>query len=194
MKKSMFLFTVMVMMSCLAEKSKKEEGNKIGNQGIELASKQEIKKIDEIFGEIDSTKIVSSIGCIEGYFGHISPKYVLRIPATIYNYQENIQEYTFDQNGLSCELLVFEQDSSHLANICTDIIIVNYPKPKRTIKSIGGYIKVYNGNPRELWGEIVNNTYIEIIKIEFIDSLENNQKIIVKDKIFWEVPYLGVPG
>ncbi len=192
MRKLVFMLPVIMMLSCLAENVENNENKK---QDIELASNEQInEKLSSIFGEIDSTKIINSIGCIQGYFGHISPEYVLKISSKIYSQNESTQEYNFGQNGLQCELLVFEKDSSHLANICTDVLFVNYPEPKRTIKSIKGRMKVFNGNPRELWGEKVNNTYIEIRELEFVDSLDDNRKIIVKDKIFWEVPYLGVPG
>lgn len=152
------------------------------------------EKLESFLGTIDSSSILESVGCIQGYFGHLSSEYVLKIPSSIYTEKETMKEYNLNERGLQCELLVFEKDSSHLANICTDVIIMNYPKTKKTIKSIGGTMKVFIGNKEELWGNKVNNSYIKINKIEFIDSLNNNKKIVFKDKFLWKVINLGTPG
>jgi len=77
----------------------------------------------------------------------VSPEFVLRIPEMIYSEQENVREYDYSKDSIQYEIFVFEKDSAHLANICTDVLIMNYPKPKRKIKNVvQGKIKVFIGN------------------------------------------------
>jgi hypothetical protein len=152
------------------------------------------RKLNSIFGEVDSLKILRSIGCSQGYFAYISPTYVLRIPSYIYNELEILKEYNQATERLSCELWVFEKDSAHLGNICTDLIDVNLPKPKRVLNSFQGRIKVYFGDKEEVWGNETCKGFIWIKEMEFIDPLHNNKKILIKDKYLWKVINLGTPG
>lgn len=84
-------------------------------------------KLEDYFENIDSADIIESVGCFQGYFGYLNSEHVIRIPSSIYTEKETNKEYDLSEKGLQCELLIFEKDSSHLANICTDIIVVNYP-------------------------------------------------------------------
>jgi hypothetical protein len=118
----------------------------------------------------------------------------LRIPETIYGELESNKEYILEESKIVCELFIFKRDSSHLANICTDFIIINYPKPLRIIKSVKGKINVLIGNNEQLWGNEVNNAYIKIMNLEFIDTLNNKRKIEIKEKYLWKVLNLGTPG
>ncbi len=197
---SFFLFGLIFILGCETRKDKENENLNIKRESIEKLAKDSLqkvnveKKLTDIFGAIDSSKIITSIGCDQGFFGYISSQYILKIPSGIYYSYENTQEYKNSVLGLPCELYVYENDSSHLANICTDLIIMNLPKPVRKLESINNDIKVYKGNPIELWGSIVNRIYIKIEKIEFRDTLNNNHKIEIKDLYLWEVPFLGTPG
>ena len=142
----------------------------------------------------DKDKVVDAVGCIEGFFGLIDHNLVLKLPTDIYrpriielNEKQKPTIYNTDENGLRCELQIFEKDSAHLANICTDIQMVNYPKKIRTLRSIDGKLSVVHE-------KINDELYIHIEKITFIDSLNQNRIIEIKEKIFWKTPYLGIPG
>ena len=152
------------------------------------------EKLLAVFGGVDSSRVLKSIGCVQGFFGYINSEYLIKIPSSIYTESESYKEYDLAENSLYCELLIFPPDSAHLANICTDIIIMNYPKPERTIKSSDGKVKVLMIEQTNLSGRQINKAFIEIEHIEFLDTLNNNRKIDIKNKLLWEVLYLGTPG
>lgn len=191
MKKIILFLWITLFLSCFQKKSptnsKVEADLKVSNS-LYLKS-----KLEDLFGKVDSTKILHAVGCTQGYFAYVSAEFVLRIPASIYSEMEGEKEFNLERDGIQCDLFVFEKDSSHLANICTDIILTNYPTHKRKLKSIQGDIKVFMGNKEELWGKEINNAYIKIENMEFVDSI-NHRKIVIKDKYLWDVLNLGLPG
>lgn len=188
---SLFLLTL-VLMGC-AQKQNETNSNKDTPNKKEKSITLE-ENLYNIFGKVDSTNILNSIGCTHGYFGHLSSEFVIRIPSSIYSRQEHKKEYNLLNGGLQCELLIFEKDSSHLANLCSDIAVVNFPKPKRRLNAVQGKIKVFFGNTEELWGRQVNNAYIKIENLEFIDTINHHRKIEIKEKFLWQVLNLGTPG
>lgn len=193
-----FLLIVLLFISC-SQSQESTYDNNLTQEEIDEQQQEVIiplqENLENIFGTVDSTKIVDAFGCVQGYFGYISSEYILRIPASIYTENESITKYNIDTNKIECELLIFKKDSANFGNICTDVIITNFfPKPLRVIKGVSENMTVLIGDKEELWGNEVNNAYIKIDKLEFIDSLNSNKRIIIEDKIFWKVINSGTPG
>ena len=191
MKQIYLIILFSVLLSCSTRQSS-VENSKLNNTESESLAIE--KKLENVFGKIDSTKILNSIGCVQGYYDYISSEYVVRIPYSIYSNIESRKEYSLGKKGNECELLVFEKDNSNLSNICTDIILINSPKPKRVLRSVQGKMRVFIGNEEGLWGNFVNNTYIHIERVVFVDTLSNNKRIMIENKYLWKVLNKGIPG
>ena len=149
----------------------------------------------QIFESQNAEKIMTTTGCLSGFYALISDKCVLEFPFSIYrdSADEQIRTYAATSDWVDVKLWQFEKDSANLANICTDIIFVNAPKRKQKLAAIDGNYHVLCGNTTDIGWRKYQQTYILIDSLIFMDTLQQ-QRIKIEDKLLWEVPELGGAG
>ncbi len=147
------------------------------------------KAIATCFGQIDFSMNRPAIGCAAGYYVLASSEYVLHIGSAIHDIfnQGNFSctQLQVKGNEISCQLWLFEKEKAHLGNICTDVILVDQPKPIQKLNAVNGTLKVIF-TPKD------RNAFIKIDKLIFEDS--NHQPLRLEDIILWDVKNIGISG
>ena len=147
------------------------------------------------FADIDTSKAGQSIGCTGGTYKLINDKYVIRIFPNFPIQFDSCYKITIDSSNARrlTELFVFDNKDASLTNICTDIIITNYPKPTRQLHARSGQLIIGFSDPTELYGNKTHHTTILIKRLVFIDS-KTGDKIELENEILWKVLDIGTPG
>jgi hypothetical protein len=147
------------------------------------------------FSNIDSTKNGETVGCADNYYKLINNKYVVCISPKAPIKIGACDVLRFDTTSLqfNAKLLIFDNRDAHLSNICTDLDLVNLPRPSRIVDLKFGELQIGYSDVQELYGNYTYCTTIIVKTLEFLDSTTSEQ-IILKDQLLWKVLNQGNSG
>ncbi len=147
------------------------------------------------FAGIDTSKVGKSVGCSGGTFKLINDKYVICILPDFPVQFDSCYRITIDSTNAESltELLIFDNDSANLTNICTDVIITNIASPTRQLSAQGGQLIIGFSDPTEYYGNQTYHTTILVKKLVFIDN-NTGEKIELRNELLWKVLNTGIPG
>lgn len=187
MSKYIFILIISTLTSCI--KQKKPSGNFIDQPA------KSSKTFSDCFANVDTSKAGQSIGCSAGIFKRINERYVIRLAQDFPIQFDSCYTVTIDRSNAKklTELLVFHDKNATLGNICTDLMIPNWPTPIRRLYAESGQITVGFSNPTELYGNSTNHITVLIKKLVFID-IGTGEHIVLENELLWKVLNLGTPG
>ncbi|MBK7569223.1 MAG: hypothetical protein IPI31_15485 [Bacteroidetes bacterium] len=164
------------------------------DNSTELPDKSK-NSFETCFGNIDTSKAGKTKGCSGGTYKLINDKYVIRIFPDFNIQFDSCYIVTINSSNAErlTELLIFENNNANLTNICTDIIIVNNPKPTRQLYAQSGQLIIGFSDPIDLYGSPTCHTTILIKRLVFIDR-QTGDKIVIENELLWKVLDTGTPG
>ena len=181
-----FTFAMLMMLSC--NQDKKEKPYPIGDQTLPN------RVMQLCFNENDTTNAGQSIGCNGSNFKLINNQYVIGFHFYAPLQFDSCLVVTIDSSiAQLIELSIYDQKNANLNNICTDVIIVNNPKPSRILHPMRGRFTIAYNKAINQFGEKALQTTILIQHIEFRDT-KTDDKITIENELLWKVIDLGIAG
>jgi hypothetical protein len=191
MRKIIYILISLIILSCSSTKTEKHKTEESKIAEIEDSANE----FNKCFSELDSISFESTIGCSGGYYKVINDQYVLRISSDLnieYDHCDIVQIDSSEQN-FKAELLIFEKGKASLTNICTDVIIVNAPKPIKNLKKCYGQMTIGKSDPTDYYGNEMPKMTISIDNLTFTDP-QTGEEIKIENELFWKVLNTGTPG
>lgn len=181
-----FILTFLSIVSC------KRQGESADKSATQLDSIE--NTFVSCFSNMDTTKAGHSIACSAGIYKLINDRYVVRL---LFDFPVSLDScYTISVDSLNgeqlAELLIFDNKNASLTNICTDVIISNYPGASRKLYAHNGELVVAFSDPTDYYGNMNHHTTVVIKKLVFIDN--TGEKIELENELLWKVLDLGTPG
>lgn len=113
-----------------------------------------------------------------------------------YNAKITIDSCTYFDNltqEIYAELQIFKKGQANLTNQCTDVMIVNVPKPIKRIQANSGELAIAESDIDDYYGNKLPRTTILVKQLNFYESTYMSN-IIVTNELFWKVRNFGTSG
>jgi hypothetical protein len=194
MRRLIFILTILTLVSC-NNQSDTFDFSAIQYENPAILPDKSKNTFSTCFADIDTSRAGRALGCSGWTYKLINDKYVIRIFPNVAVQYDSCYTLTIDSSnaGRLTELLIFDNKDANLSNICTDLINVNIPRPKRKLHAQSGQLIVGFSDPTELYGNQTHHTTILIKKLVFIDSITGD-KIELENELLWKVLDTGTPG
>lgn len=152
-------------------------------------------RLSEHFSHVDTSNAGPSIGCVGSFYKQLSDSTVLVIRLKDNHIVDTASTLRIDSLGLdaTAALWLFEKDSAHMSNICTDVIIVNLPKPLAMVPAVEGSLALMHHPRFDYYGNLQPVTSILVKHLTFADP-RHKQPIVVKGELLWRVLDRGMAG
>ena len=196
MPRQIFLFSLLILVGCSYQTKSVVTAQRLPDEP-ERGNHRGV--VAPCFAGIDASRARESIGCSAGFFGVIDDKHVVGVFPELLVQFDRCQTVDVDSsNARLAELWAFDSKDAVicndlLANICTDLIVDNCPKPDRKLYAQSGQLIIAFSDLTELYGHQTHRTTVLIKNLVFVDS-RTAEKIELKNELLWKVLDLGTPG
>ena len=192
MKTLILILVLFLTLESFQNKSLRKNLSEYKSENVDTIVKNDFANC---FANVDTTNQGQTIGCEGGIYKLLNKKNILLI-----NFDFPIQFdscYSVIVDGSKgkqlASLLAFDNNNANLANICSDVEIVNNPEPTRFLYAQSGNFILAFSNPTKLHGNPTYRVTILIKKLVFFDY-KTGEKIIIENELLWKVLNAGIGG
>ena len=155
----------------------------------------DVFEMPERFAHVDTAQAGFAIGCVGSFYKQLSDSTVLVLQLAERLPSERAKTLQVDSIGLlaSAKLWLFAKDSAHMSNVCTDVIMANYPKPIAEAIAVSGTITLMEHPHVHYYGNDQPVTSILVHHLSFVDP-RWKKPIVVNDELLWKVLDRGRAG
>lgn len=160
----------------------------VAGKGVEIFGDTTNLNFKQCFLSVDTAKVTQARGCYNSYYKIINKQYVLKITVLkIPPLGQCLELKSSNQTPLfKATISVYQPGKANLNNVCSDVIIVNNPKPITKRNTSTGDIIVGVSNPTNYYGPTFNKVTILVKHLVFYDK-KTGETIEIKNELFWKV-------